>query len=508
MSWFRSRFFGGEQTADSLLDSTQATVPAAVQTAAAHAATAQARAAALAAAPTAEQLAAALTAAQLAGAQAAQAARNVAVLQQAYAERAAAQGPSLDAAAHAAAQTPPRTPPPRARPRFSHADAELGADLQAEAELRLRAAIAAEQAEQAEQAELAAFRRRAAARTAARAAPSAAPSATPAAQGARPVLAQPIPAGECALPRAAPMSPQPPVAAATFARPPPSPLSPTRAAAAAARAHASGATIVPSHVRTHDIVVAEREALGLKYPPGFPIDIPLQPFLDEYSGDRDRAVGAAAAKARERADAAAKSLGFAIRQHERKPATTVGPRQRGVLWRWVCSCAGHPKSKPTLEERAPGEPEQRRRDRPHNGTGCPFAVWLEETDVGITQKGSDLSVNHNHDMRITTEAKAAWGPTRDNIPPAIFEEARYMQETMQPPQRVATIAKYLTDRESKASGQELTWSVKQFQNELAPDPVSVTLDSAQFLHMLQTTADQEGACVAPPAPQRTRTTHR
>jgi hypothetical protein len=73
-------------------------------------------------------------------------------------------------------------------------------------------------------------------------------------------------------------------------QPPPSPLTPTRAAAAAASAYVPGTTIVPSHVRQHVVVVAERDALELVHPPGFPIDVALEPFLVRAAGDRERAV--------------------------------------------------------------------------------------------------------------------------------------------------------------------------------------------------------------------------
>jgi hypothetical protein len=252
-------------------------------------------------------------------------------------------------------------------------------------------------------------------------------------------------------------------------------------------------------------VVEEREALEWTYAATIPTEIALEPFLEQFGGNRELAVPAAAVKLRERVDAAVKNLGFSIRQQEFKPA-----KSRGALWRWVCSCIGGQKAKATLETRAPGEPEQQRRDRPHHGTNCKYTLWFEETDTHITMKGSELSVMsaHNHQLLNTVEARAAWGPTRDHIPRDIFDEAINMQNTMQPPPSVATIAKFLTDRESAATQQKLTWSVKQFQNELAPDAVSVALDTAKFLQMLHATANEEGARVAPPAPQRARTPHR
>jgi hypothetical protein len=167
----------------------------------------------------------------------------------------------------------------------------------------------------------------------------------------------------------------------------------------------------------------------------------------------------------------------------------------------VCSRAGLVKLKAPLEEREAGEPEQKRRDRINHCSNCSFAFWYEETDSHITQKGSLLSVltAHNHDLLESFAAKAAWGPTRDGIPPDIILEARRMQQSMNPAPSVATIAKFLTERESAAAGQQLNWSVKQFQNELAPDAASVALDSAKFLQMLHAIADQMGERVAPPA---------
>jgi hypothetical protein len=291
---------------------------------------------------------------------------------------------------------------------------------------------------------------------------------------------------------------RPPPQATTPAQPT-SPLSPTRAATAAAAARACASEmIIPTHVRSHAEVVAERDELGLAYTLGFPVDVDMRPFFTLY-GTRDEARKAAVACARARCDEAAKSAGYAIRQkEERKPLAS-----RGYLYRWVCTEEGWAKDKPVLDERADGEPEQKRRETPNHRSGCEVALWMEETGTHITQKGSVLScATHTHKLLMTDAAKAAYGPTHDTIPVGVINEARFMQSNFQPPPTVAAIAKYLTHRESGLLNKRLLWTVKQFQNELAPDAASVALDSAKFLQMLQTSAEQDGECVAPSAPRR------
>jgi hypothetical protein len=162
-------------------------------------------------------------------------------------------------------------------------------------------------------------------------------------------------------------------------------------------------------------VVEERVALGICFPPGFPIDVALDPH---HEGDRGAAVIAAVTIVRERADAAAQSAGFGLRQQEKRPALTKGgahAQKRGALWRWVCTCAGLARtSKAVLDARADGTDTRKRRNRPSHRTNCPFTAYFEETDSHIAQRGTALCemTVHNHALRPTaTPASDTVGAT-------------------------------------------------------------------------------------------------